>query len=132
MDYIKALISMLASFKYNQLQLYCEHAFQYKDHRPVWENSSPISGTELREIDQYCAMHHIRLVPNQNTLGHMHRWLKHTEYKHLAECLTATQHPFSLDVEPYSLNVTDDRSFGLATSLWLKCKLMFAAKLILM
>ena len=40
-----------------------------------------------------------------------------SEYKHLAECPDGNPHPFSLDVEPYSLNVTDDRSFKLATSL---------------
>eukprot|EP00943_MAST-04B_sp_MAST-4B-sp1_P006393 g6393.t1 len=117
MNYIKSLIEMLASFKYNQLQLYCEHAFAYKNHPVVWKNTSPITSIELHEIDTYCALHHIKLVASQNTLGHMHRWLKHEEYKHLAECPNGNTHPFSLNVEPYSLNVTDPKSFQLSTSL---------------
>ena len=117
MKYIQKLITMLASFKYNQLQLYCEHAFAYKDHPDIWKNSSPITGEELKEIDKYCALHHIKLIPSQNTLGHMHRWLKHEKYKHLAECPNGNPHPFSLDIEPYSLNVTDERSFELSIAL---------------
>ena len=71
----------------------------------------------LKEIDKYCALHHIKLIPSQNTLGHMHRWLKHEKYKHLAECPNGNPHPFSLDIEPYSLNVTDERSFELSIAL---------------
>src|SRR5690606_22164011 len=35
------------------------------------------------------------LVPNQNSFGHMERWLRHEPYKHLAECPNGFEHPYS-------------------------------------
>ena len=44
-----------------------------------------MTASEIRELDLYCAMHGIELVPNQNSFGHLERWLVHPEYNHLAE-----------------------------------------------
>ena len=82
---LKRLIDSLAEWKYNQLQLYTEHTFAYSKHKTVWENASPLTKDDIREIDSYCKKRCIELVPNQNSFGHMERWLKHEEYKHLAE-----------------------------------------------
>lgn len=80
------LIDLLASLKYNELQLYTEHTFAYKDHREVWEDASPMTPEQIRELDQYCKARNIDLVPNQNSFGHMERWLEHETYLPLAEC----------------------------------------------
>lgn len=82
---LKLLADLLARFNYNQLQLYVEHTFAYAAHRKVWEKASPLTAEEVRELDAYCAMRGIELVPNQNSFGHMERWLTHAEYNHLAE-----------------------------------------------
>ncbi len=86
METLYALIDKLASWKINQIQLYMEHSFAYSQHPSVWAQASPFTGQEVLEIDAYCRQRHIQLVPNQNSLGHMERWLKHPAYKHLAEC----------------------------------------------
>ena len=117
MSYLKQLVNLFASLKYNELQLYCEHAFAYKDHNTVWKGCSPITHEELTELSAFCAHRHIRLVANQNTLGHMHRWLKYPEYNDMSECPEGHASPFTLDKEPFSLDPTDDRTIKLATEL---------------
>jgi hypothetical protein len=78
------LVDRLASWKVNQLQLYTEHTFAYRDHEDVWRDASPITADEIRTIDEYCGARHVELVPNQNCLGHMDRWLRHPRYQPLA------------------------------------------------
>ena len=95
MDWLKALIDALALLRYNELQLYTEHTFAYADHSTVWQHASPMTAEEIREIDAYCLERQIELVPNQNSFGHMERWLRHDAYKHLAECPDGFEHPIA-------------------------------------
>ena len=81
---LEALIDRLASWKLNQVQLYMEHTFAYRAHREVWADASPLTADEVRHLDAFCRERHIALVPNQNCLGHMERWLKHERYRPLA------------------------------------------------
>ncbi|MBO7166764.1 MAG: beta-N-acetylhexosaminidase [Kiritimatiellae bacterium] len=85
MGTLQLIVDLLEKFGYNQFQLYTEHTFAYSKHKTVWENSSPMTAEEIRTLDAYCAMHGIELVPNQNSFGHLERWLTHSEYNHLAE-----------------------------------------------
>ncbi len=85
METLHMLADMFAELKYNQIQLYTEHTFAYKGHETVWKDASPLTGEEIREYDAYCRERFIELVPNQNSFGHMERWLKHPEYTPLAE-----------------------------------------------
>lgn len=80
------LVDLLANLRYNQLQLYIEHTFAFKHHEAVWRDASPMTAAEIRELDAYCAAHGVELVPNLNSFGHVERWLKHSQYKALAEC----------------------------------------------
>lgn len=89
------LIDAMAVLRYNELQLYTEHTFAYRDHETVWTEASPITAEEIRMIDAYCEARGIELVPNQNSFGHMERWLRHDAYKHLAECPDGFEHPIS-------------------------------------
>ena len=79
-------IDLLASWKINELQLYTVQTFAYQNHKVVWENFSPMTATQIIALDAYCKERFIDLVPNQNSFGHMKRWLMHDEYIHLAEC----------------------------------------------
>ena len=85
MGTLKQLVEILEKFNYNQLQLYTEHTFAYSKHEAVWKDASPMTAQEIRELDLFCAMHGIDLVPNQNSFGHLERWLVKPEYNHLAE-----------------------------------------------
>ncbi|MDD2598961.1 MAG: family 20 glycosylhydrolase [Kiritimatiellae bacterium] len=78
------LIDKLSAVKINHLQLYMEHTFAYQGHERVWRKASPLDAAMIRQLDQYCANRFIELVPNQNSFGHMERWLVHREYNHMA------------------------------------------------
>jgi hypothetical protein len=69
----------------NQLQLYMEHTFAYAGHEEVWRDASPLTGEDLLMLKTACKTMEIEIVPNQNSFGHMERWLKHDAYAHLAE-----------------------------------------------
>ena len=80
-----SLVDLLAELKINQLQLYTEHTFAYRNHPAVWAKASPMTGDEILQLDQYCRERFIELVPNQNSFGHMEQWLKLPQYRDLAE-----------------------------------------------
>ena len=84
MQTLRDLIDRLASWKVNQVQLYMEHTYAYPGHEDVWRDASPFTAEEIRELDRFCRDRHVELVPNQNTLGHMERWLRHERYRPLA------------------------------------------------
>jgi len=112
-----ALIERFASWKLNHLQLYTEHTFAYAGHEDVWRDASPLTPTEIRELDAFCAARGIELVPNQNCFGHMHRWLRHARYRPLAEVPDGVKHPFAVEPEPFSLCPLDPGSLALVEEL---------------
>ena len=71
MSTFRQIVDLLKVCNYNQFQLYTEHTFAYSAHKAVWEKASPLTPEEIRELDLYCVMHGIELVPNQNCFGHM-------------------------------------------------------------
>ena len=60
-----ALIDQLAGWKVNQLQLYTEHTFAYRQHPDVWAAASPLTGDDILALDAFCRARHIELVPNK-------------------------------------------------------------------
>ncbi len=106
METLKKLINTLAEWKVNQFQLYTEHTFAYKNHETVWEYASPMTAEQIRELDSFCKKRFVNLVPNQNSFGHFERWLKHPEYKKLAE---VPEIPHSLNPEnPESIKLIEE------------------------
>ena len=78
------LIMALASLKINVLQLYLEHTFAHPGHDDVWRDASPFTPSEIAQLRHVAAAHHVMLIGQQNTLGHMERWLTHPRYADLA------------------------------------------------
>ncbi|HEX6883603.1 MAG TPA: glycoside hydrolase family 20 zincin-like fold domain-containing protein, partial [Planctomycetota bacterium] len=122
MDYLFQLVERLAEWKLNELQLYFEHAFAYAGHERVWRGVDPFTPDEIRALDAHCRLHGIELVPNQQSFGHLHHWLKHPEYRHLAEVPEGILHPFlgagQTTPEPFSLCPTDPRSLAFLGGLY--------------
>jgi hypothetical protein len=112
------LVDMLASWKLNQVQLYMEHTFAYRGHEVVWRDASPFTGEEMMALDAYCRDRFVELVPNQNSFGHMHRWLKHDDYRNLAECPEGCELWPGHSGEPFSLCPTDPGSIALLEDLY--------------
>jgi hypothetical protein len=130
LDSLFELVDLLASLKLNQLQLYTEHTFAYRDHREVWANASPLTGQDILELDAYCEARFVDLVPNQNSFGHMVPWLTHPRYADLAEAPEGFAYPWGgRSKGPFSLNPTDPRSLELLESLYDDLLPHFASRL---
>ena len=85
MESLFQLVDLLSGLKINQLQLYTEHTFAYRDHAEVWRDASPMTAEEVCALDVYCQTRCVELVPNQNSFGHLERWLTRPRYTVLAE-----------------------------------------------
>lgn len=112
------LVDLLASWKINQFQLYTEHTFAYRDHEIVWADASPMTVEQVRALDAYCRERFIELVPNQNSFGHMRRWLVHDRYRHLAECPQGCDTLWGYFDQPFSLCPGDPGSLALLRDLY--------------
>jgi hexosaminidase len=117
MDTLYALIDRLASWKVNQVQLYSEHTFAYRNHPEVHAAASPFTPVEIREIDAFCRDRHVELVPNQNCLGHMNRWLSHPRYHGLALAPDGFVDPYGLGHEAMTLDPARPGSLALVREL---------------
>jgi hexosaminidase len=102
------IVGLLDTLRLNQLQLYTEHTFAYRDHETVWRDASPLTAEDVRWLDGECAARGIELVPNQNAFGHMERWLAHEPYRALAECPEGTARRDHTRRPPACLAPTDE------------------------
>ncbi len=119
METLYELIDRLAGWKLNQVQLYTEHTFAYQNHPQVWENASPMTAAEIMALDEFCRECHIELVPNQNSFGHMERWLIYDRYHDLAETHEEFTTPWGNTMKgPFSLAPEHPGSFPLIQSLY--------------
>ncbi len=118
MNTLYKLVDRLSEWKINQLQLYTEHTFAYRDHKVVWQGASPMTPEQILKLDAYCKERYIDLVPNQNSLGHLNDWLEHEEYEHLAECLESVKSKRFGVVSRYSLSPAEPGSIKLIEELY--------------
>ena len=82
---LRLIVDILARCRYNQFQLYTEHTFAYEGHESVWEEADPVTPADIAKLQAYCEFQGVELVPNQNTFGHMERWLVNPKYNKLAK-----------------------------------------------
>lgn len=119
MERLFRFVDLLADLKVNEFQLYTEHTFAYRNHREVWQNFSPMTGEQILLLDRYCRERFIDLVPNQNSFGHMHTWLKHERYQHMAEVLDGFDFPWGTRHEgPFSLCPLEESVPGFLAELY--------------
>jgi hexosaminidase len=130
METLRRLIDLWAGLKYNQVQLYTEHTFAYPSHEEVWREASPLTPAEVEELDRDCRARAIELVPNQNSFGHMERWLRHPRYRHLADATEGFPDPWGgWRTEPTTLNPLDPGSIELLGGLYDELLPRYSSKL---
>ena len=130
METLFGLIDLLASWKINQFQLYTEHTFAYRAHQEVWGKASPMTGEEILALDAYCRERFVELVPNQNTFGHMARWLIHPTYAYLAETSGSFPVPWGTMEGPFSLAPVQPGSLALVEELLNELLPHFSSRLV--
>ena len=84
-EYLLQLIQILSRFRYNVLQLYMEHPFDFKKHPEICEGSDPVTAEDIRVLQNRCRELNIELQANLQCLGHFHRILTRKEHMDLSE-----------------------------------------------
>ena len=85
LDTLKMLADEMCFYKMNQLQLYVEHTYLFRDLSETWRGGTPLTAEEIMVLDAYCMERGIELVPSLSSFGHMFEILKTKTYEHLCE-----------------------------------------------
>lgn len=119
LDYLKKLVDKLAYYKMNQFQLYIEHTYMFKDLSEVWRDDTPLTAQEILELDEYCAVRNIELVPSIATFGHLYKVLRTKTYRHLCEKEELCDKPFGFvdRMEHHTIDISNEESFVFIKSL---------------
>ncbi len=116
-DFLRELIDKFSLLKFNHLELYFEHTYMYENHPEVWKDASPFSKDEILHLIKYSKMKNIELSLNQNTFGHMERWLIFPRYRDLAIVKGLALSPYGLYRPPTTLDPAKNGSVELIEEL---------------
>ncbi len=119
MSSIKTLIDRLALYKINQLQLYMENSVRLEGFQEIWSKTDPFTPEEILELDCYCNIRGIELVPCIATFGHLYDILRSESFRKYSEMDIETGEPFTWyhRMRYHILNVSDPESFNLITGI---------------
>ncbi|MDO5422290.1 MAG: glycoside hydrolase family 20 zincin-like fold domain-containing protein [Eubacteriales bacterium] len=95
LETLKRLADKMSRYKLNQLQLYMEHTYLFRDFSEVWRDDTPLSPEEILELDAYCADRGIELVPSISTCSHLYKVMRTQSYKELCELENPDEEPHS-------------------------------------
>ena len=76
METMKVLVDRLALYKINQLQLYMENCLRLEGLEEIWSQTDPFTPEDILELDRYCHIRGIELVPCIATFGHLYDLLR--------------------------------------------------------
>lgn len=112
LSWLKELADRMAYYKMNQLQLYIEHSFLFRDFSELWRDDTPLTAGEIMELDDYCKERGIELVPSLSSFGHLYKLLSSREYCHLCELEDSEKQPFSYRgrMHHHTINASDSES----------------------
>ena len=116
MSFLKQLADQACLYKINQLQLYVEHTYLFRDITEMWRVGTPLTAEEIMELDDYCFERGIELVPSLSSFGHLCELLRTKSYCDLCELENADQTPSTMPARMlhHTLNPIDPRSIELA------------------
>jgi hexosaminidase len=103
LEYQKRQVRTLAAYKINVYSPYFEHTLAFRSHPLLAPPGGAMDREDVRELVEYARRHHVTVIPQQQTFGHLHHALKHELYAPLAE--TAHGHVLAPG-EPGSLELT--------------------------
>lgn len=119
LENLKKLADTLSFYKMNQLQLYVEHTYLFRDLTELWRDDTPMTAEEVMELDQYCYERGIELVPSLATFGHLYKLLKTKTYEHLCELPGSFGQPFGFKdrMAHHTVNVSDKDAMALVKNM---------------
>lgn len=118
MGTLYGLLDLFSAMRINHMQMYMEgFCFQYEPYQYLFANETPVTPEEFKKLSAYAKARFIDLVPNQNVLGHMEKWLEKPQFRHLAECEEGYVFENLYQRPPMTLDVRDEESIRLAKTL---------------
>jgi len=112
MDSLKALVDRLALYKINQLQLYMENCLKLDGLEEIWSQTDPFTPEEILELDCYCNIRGIELVPCIATFGHLYDLLRSESFGRYREMDSGPGETFTWyhRMRHHIINVSDPKS----------------------
>ena len=112
LSWLKKLANRMVRYKLNQMQLYIEHTFLFRDFSEIWRDDTPLTAEDILELDRYCLDRGIELVPSLSTFGHLYKILGSKHYSHQCELEGSESMPFSLRgrMHHHTINVSSPES----------------------
>lgn len=130
LENLKELVDTMAFYKMNQLQLYVEHTYLFRNLSEMWRDDTPLTAEEIMELDRYCRERHVELVPSLSSFGHLYKILSTKEYTDICELPGSHEAPFSFigRMMHHTVDVTNGRSFQLVRSMMEEFMPLFTSK----
>lgn len=127
---LKRLVDDMCYYKMNQLQLYVEHTYLFRDFSELWRDETPLTAQEILELDQYCAQRHIDLVPSLASFGHMYKLLRTQTCEAYCELEGRTGEQFSFwqRMAHHTINVSHPDALTLIKSMVEEYMSLFRSK----
>ncbi len=127
LDNLKALADTLCFYKMNQLQLYVEHTYLFRDLTELWRDDTPLTAEEIMELDQYCYERGIELVPSLATFGHLYKLLSTKTCEDLCELPDSFGKKFSFRdrMAHHTVNVSNPASIALVKDMIMEFMQLF-------
>lgn len=115
MDSLKKLVDRLALYKINQLQLYMENSLRLDGFEEIWSQTDPFIPAEILELDHYCNIRGIELVPCVATFGHLYDLLRSASFSKYREVEGEQGDVFTWNnrLRYHTINVSDPESLTL-------------------
>ncbi|MDO9628863.1 MAG: family 20 glycosylhydrolase [Acholeplasmataceae bacterium] len=119
-DTFYKIIDLMSDLKMNQLQFNVEgNSYYYPSKDSYYDDPSDmLTKEDVIKIDFYAKERYIKLIPNQNSFGHMSFWLNQKEFNHLAECPEGFTYKWMVNSPSSTLNPKLDDSFLFVQSLF--------------
>ncbi len=114
--WLKELADEACFYKLNQLQLYMEHTYLFRDTPELWAvANTPLTSEDILELDRYCALRGIQLVPSLASFGHLFELLRIKRFSSMCELDCADEYASTMcnRMMHHTINPYDERAFGL-------------------
>lgn len=131
MEWLRRLADECCFYKLNQLQLYVEHTYLYRDLTELWAAAvDPLTPEDIMALDDYCAARGIELVPSMSSFGHLLELLRTKTYAPLCETEHSDRMPSTMPNRMHHLTIDpcNPASFELIASMLDEYMALFRTK----
>ena len=82
---LRSIIATCAEYKLNVVSFYVQHLLPLRLSPLMAPRGAALDPETVQRLQRFAELHHVMLVPQQQTFGHLHRLLKYEKYAGLSE-----------------------------------------------